>query len=660
VARCSVSRGADDKDKPAEKPAEKVVEKPVDKPAEKPVEKPEPKPVEKTKPVEKAVEKPKVPEKENPYKVKTEPKVEPKKDLPKVDLTGFRTVDEAVTTKIGTPVDEKPKKPAGRLGVHVDINDGKVVVAEVEPNSSAAKADIKTGDVIVKVEGRDAADLEAVRSVLVGRDAGDTVMLAIVRDGKPADRKVTFDPASRPLSSPPRAILGIQMGPSPKGAKVEQVMRGLPAAEAGVKTGDIVTKADGTEVKSPEALTNVLSKRKVGDTVKLTLLRGEQTVELSAKLAADPTSGRPVQTGTGLPIHKAEVYKLAVIAIEYPDTKHNEKLGPKEWEQALFSKDSYRLKSPTGQDVYGSLNDYYHEQSLGRLKVEGKMFPYVEVKKKRAEYGNDSNRQALLVEAVDKVLERDGKAALDGFDGIFFLYAGDRLQSVRGGLYWPHRAFFQHGRKRWSYFICPEGGAKMASISVIAHEFGHMLGMPDLYAKPELPGAEGLGVWCTMSTGHGRDGKPLHFSAWCKETLGWLKPTVIDPSVKQKLILEPIEGSDKQCYKVLVNPDGSEYLLLENRIKRGYDRDLPAEGLLIWRVVDGRPILEESHGIITPDGPQRFLGSVPYPSPSNTAFTPTTTPSSRALKTGGKPVHITNIRKLGDGRITFYIGYEFL
>ena len=169
-----------------------------------------------------------------------------------------------------------------------------------------------------------------------------------------------------------------------------------------------------------------------------------------------------------------------------------------------------------------------------------------------------------------------------------------------------------------------------------------------------------MGVWCSMSTGHGQDGKPLHFSAWCKEQMGWLKPAIIDPRVKQKLILGPVQNSASECYKVLLRADGSEYLLLENRIKKNFDRDLPGEGLLIWRVVDGRPVLEESHGIGGNDGPRKFLGAVPYPSPSNRSFTPETVPSSRSLKSGAWSVHITDIRRLDDGRITFQIGYEYL
>jgi hypothetical protein len=133
---------------------------------------------------------------------------------------------------------------------------------------------------------------------------------------------------------------------------------------------------------------------------------------------------------------------------------------------------------------------------------------------------------------------------------------------------------------------------------------------------------------------------------------------VLDPTVKQKLLLAPIEDA-RECYKVLVRPDGSEYFLLENRKKKGFDADLPGEGLLIWRVVNDRPILEESHGVEGAAGPRVFLDSVPYPSAANDAFTPFTIPSSRAQLAGGLPVYLTNIRRLPDGRVTFHIGYEY-
>ena len=93
----------------------------------------------------------------------------------------------------------------------------------------------------------------------------------------------------------------------------------------------------------------------------------------------------------------------------------------------------------------------------------------------------------------------------------------------------------------------------------------------------------------------------------------------------------------------MIRPDGSEYFLLEVRKKQGWDERLPGEGLLIWRVVGNRPILEESHGVEGTRGPGVFLDSVPFPSAANNSFTPYTTPSSKSQLGGGLPVFITNI-----------------
>jgi hypothetical protein len=271
---------------------------------------------------------------------------------------------------------------------------------------------------------------------------------------------------------------------------------------------------------------------------------------------------------------------------------------------------------------------------------------------------NTGDRSVFFKEAMDKLLEREGKDALKDFDGVFFIFAGGRLQVARGSLYWPHKSNFSHNMKSWTYFICPEGGERMANISVFCHEFGHMLSLPDLYARPEAPGMEGVGIWSAMANQAG-NGRPQHFDAWSKEKLGWIKPVVVDPRVKQKLILSPINDSPKDCVKVLVQPDASEYLLLENRKRKGFDASLPSEGLLIWRVIGNRPILEESHGVAGPSGPRLFPNAVPFPSTANNAFTPYTTPSSRSPLGGGLPVFITNIQKRSDGKIVFDIGYEY-
>src|SRR5207249_3189329 len=94
--------------------------------------------------------------------------------------------------------------------------------------------------------------------------------------------------------------------------------------------------------------------------------------------------------GDGPPggLWKKEVMRLAVIGIEYAnDVQHNAAVPTHEWEEALFSRGIYGRKSnPTGQPVSGSLNDYFQEQSYGALRIEGKVFDWITVSKKRSEY----------------------------------------------------------------------------------------------------------------------------------------------------------------------------------------------------------------------------------------------------------------------------------
>jgi immune inhibitor A len=252
------------------------------------------------------------------------------------------------------------------------------------------------------------------------------------------------------------------------------------------------------------------------------------------------------------------------------------------------------------------------------------------------------------------------------------------VNTNRGGIYWPHKSTTTVGMRRMNYVLISEGTGvarfrpapagrgdavaaptiQMTDISVICHELGHILGLPDLYARPEDPGSEGLGVWCVMSQAL-RSGRPQHMSVWCKEQLGWVHPVVINPTVKQKLVLGPIEDSPNEAYKIPLKSDGSEYFLLENRCKKGFDASLPAEGLLIWRVTRNRPLLEESHGISGPQGPQAFPASVPFPSIANDSFTPYTTPSSRSRLGSSSTVYLTNIKRMADSRISFWIGYVF-
>ena len=85
-------------------------------------------------------------------------------------------------------------------------------------------------------------------------------------------------------------------------------------------------------------------------------------------------------------------------------------------------------------------------------------------------------------------------------------------------------------------------GGNLIDIGVFCHEFGHVLGLPDLYDTDNS--SEGLGQWCLMASGSwGGNGSspqtPTHMSAWCKQKLGWVTPSS-DRFIK-------LESNNKKC-----------------------------------------------------------------------------------------------------------------
>jgi len=77
--------------------------------------------------------------------------------------------------------------------------------------------------------------------------------------------------------------LGIYPEETENGIKVKEVAENSPAEKAGLKAGDIITAADGKPIKTLADLRKVLSEKKKGDTMELTVKRGEQTVKLTAQ-----------------------------------------------------------------------------------------------------------------------------------------------------------------------------------------------------------------------------------------------------------------------------------------------------------------------------------------------------------------------------------------
>ncbi|NKB67978.1 MAG: T9SS type A sorting domain-containing protein [Candidatus Latescibacteria bacterium] len=137
----------------------------------------------------------------------------------------------------------------------------------------------------------------------------------------------------------------------------------------------------------------------------------------------------------------------------------------------------------------------------------------------------------------------------------------------------------------------------------MTHEFGHVLGLPDLFDQsantfdeegrtvfdPVLDSA-GIGKWGLMglgTLGWNEDNGPNAFCAWSLEQLGWIgldnaNLVTVTQSMRDVVIEDIDQGG--RVYKIPLNED--EYFLLENRQPSGsyYDRNIPAGGLLVWHV----------------------------------------------------------------------------
>lgn len=359
-------------------------------------------------------------------------------------------------------------------------------------------------------------------------------------------------------------------------------------------------------------------------------------------------------------------------------------------------------------------------------------------------YGEPSDRERGLV-----VLVRDAVAAADadtiadinfvsdymgdttGFDGFMVFHAGASWQSdilwnspydiasafIPGGAieyYLGHPITTNAGTDTiYEISIVAESqiqdGVTNGIQGLVAHEFGHMIGLPDLY---DVYGwSSGIGGWCEMSTGYWLSAAgipagiiPPYFSAWCRMYMGWEDPVVADDLSQaldiaaaavpvDTLTYEPIlEPGQVRMVKVPINDH--EYFLVENRqedidgdgIAIGnsedgviisfygeYDYLLPGSGLLIWHIdedaieerfiyntVNAYPFhkgvdLEEADGIQDFDGwvtfsSYEFLGSPddPYRAGNNTAFTPGTEPNSDSYSGATSHVSITEIGASGD------------
>jgi len=86
------------------------------------------------------------------------------------------------------------------------------------------------------------------------------------------------------------AYLGVATEDAKGGAGIAEVRAGTPAADAGLRGGDVVTRIDGEVVRSADALRSSIDARKPGETVELTVRRDGSTRTLKVTLGSRPSA----------------------------------------------------------------------------------------------------------------------------------------------------------------------------------------------------------------------------------------------------------------------------------------------------------------------------------------------------------------------------------
>ena len=278
-----------------------------------------------------------------------------------------------------------------------------------------------------------------------------------------------------------------------------------------------------------------------------------------------------------------------------------------------------------GNNQTGSMKEYYNEISYGNFNVDGVAGGwYNSSSSMQQAVGNAKEYVANVAALADGdfdygLFDNDGPDNIpnsgddDGYvDGLIVVYSGCGAEWSPGNdNLWPHASSL--GAYDYttndasanggniivsSYAVCPElsgGGdcntSTIRPMGVYAHEFGHVLGLPDLYDRDDTDGdSEGVGEWCLMASGSwlGTGGDtPAHMSAWCKSEMGWLNPTVLNTSTNGVEIPEV----ETQPYALKIWEDDFEfdrYFLIENRQAIGFDSDMNGTGLMIYHVDESR------------------------------------------------------------------------
>ncbi len=159
-------------------------------------------------------------------------------------------------------------------------------VSEVLPNSGSAKAGIKSGDVIVSLNGKPLNSFAELRSRIATTEPGTKVKLGLLRDGKPVDVEVTLDKSTSSTASAELIIPALQgasfsdgqMKDGTKGVVIGNVDKGSAAAQVGLHKDDIIIGLNRQHIHSIAELRKVLEGKP--PVIALNVIRGNESIYL--------------------------------------------------------------------------------------------------------------------------------------------------------------------------------------------------------------------------------------------------------------------------------------------------------------------------------------------------------------------------------------------
>ena len=152
------------------------------------------------------------------------------------------------------------------------------LISEVEPDAPGAKAGLRTGDVIVELDGKPVIDAGQLQMTVGQKRPGDTIHLQVVRDSKTTSVAVKLEALGgdkgtetaggehgkgrwglRLADLTPDVRNELQAEASVHGAIVEDVQPGSPADNAGLQRGDVIMEVDRHPMKSAADVAQALS-----------------------------------------------------------------------------------------------------------------------------------------------------------------------------------------------------------------------------------------------------------------------------------------------------------------------------------------------------------------------------------------------------------------